>query len=58
MPPSASVKPDPLAPRAGSPAALGEGLPVPRRYWSIQAIWLAIGMAVGVSLLRLRLTRA
>ncbi|HEV7386490.1 MAG TPA: MFS transporter, partial [Phenylobacterium sp.] len=31
---------------AHSPAGMSDGLPVPRRYWSVVAIWLAMAMSV------------
>src|SRR5579862_4139487 len=31
---------------AHSPAGMPDGLPVPRRYWSVAAIWLAMTMSV------------
>ena len=31
---------------AHSPAGMPDGLPVPRRYWSVVAIWLAMAMSV------------
>ena len=40
--PSVTVQPTPPL----SPAALPDGLPTPRRYWSAAAIWLALAMAV------------
>ena len=38
-----SARPDKSAP---PPAAPADGLPVPRRYWSVLAIWLAMAMSV------------
>ena len=31
---------------AHAPAAAPDGLPTPRRYWSVAAIWLAMAMTV------------
>jgi DHA2 family multidrug resistance protein-like MFS transporter len=40
---TSSVRPERSGPL---PPALGDGLPVPRRYWSVLAIWLAMAMSV------------
>ena len=36
----------PVPPRPAAPLAQADGLPTPRRYWSILAIWLAMSMSV------------
>ena len=40
---TSSARPEQTAPL---PPALEDGLPVPRRYWSVLAIWLAMAMSV------------
>ena len=46
-PPTAKLDPDPDGDTdAHAPGAMPDGLPVPRRYWSVAAIWLAMTMSV------------
>src|ERR1700750_562157 len=47
--PRATAAPGPVEDEdtdAHAPAAQPDGLPVPRRYWSVAAIWLAMTMSV------------